>query len=63
MEWEEAMKLVIHTEAYRGLPTLAEQAAFGEWKAARADGRAEEQRRRERQLKVDFLTMLKGAAS
>ena len=60
MEWEEAMKLVIHTEAYRGLPTLAERkAAFGEWKAARADGRAEEQRRRERQLKVDFLTMLK----
>ena len=59
MEWEEAMKLVIHTEAYRGLPTLAERKGGLRRVEGGADSPREAAQRRERQLKVDFLTMLK----
>ena len=60
MSWEEAMKLIINNPTYRVLKTLAERkAAFVEWREARLEAREEAERLRLRQVKVDFLTMLK----
>ena len=60
MSWEEAMKRIINNQVYRVLPTLAERkAAFMSWQEGKREEAEEEDRKRTRQIKINFLQMLK----
>lgn len=60
MSWDDAMKKVINNPTYRVLATLAERkAAFVQWQEARRERVDEEERKKLRQVKVGFLSMLK----
>lgn len=60
MSWDDAMKKVINNPTYRVLTTLAERkTAFVQWQEARRERLEEEERKKLRQIKVGFLSMLK----
>jgi len=58
--WEECMKKIINRPAYKSIATLAgRKAAFMSWQEAARERAEEEEHRRVRQIKVNFLQMLK----
>jgi len=60
MEWEDAMKLIINSQSYRVLASLAERkATFVKWREQKREEREEAERKRQRQIKVDFVQLLK----
>ncbi|KAL3926167.1 MAG: hypothetical protein SGPRY_003424 [Prymnesium sp.] len=60
MSWEEAMKLIINRPNYRVLATLAERkSAFLKWAEELREQEEERERKKLRQLKINFVSMLK----
>ena len=58
--WEECMKKIINKPAYKAIATLdGRKAAFSSWQAAALRKAEEEEQRKVRQIKVNFLQMLK----
>ena len=58
--WEECMKKIINRPVYKVIATLAgRKAAFTRWQEAAREKEEEEEHRRVRQIKVNFLQMLK----
>merc|ERR1719223_186622 len=61
--WEECMKKIINKPAYKAIATLdGRKAAFSSWQAAARRKAEEEEQRKVRQIKVNFLQMLKECA-